>query len=280
VLEATTRVFLQSTVFSNVNPFDLSVARRLLSEFILAQWLPLLLAAVYLGLRRPWQARDERLPVVYWLASSLSLAGLGKVGANHNYWIEFAAATAILAAQGAASVLRTASPRLAAVGAVCLIVVVGAAFGGPEGMRGSARAVRSHIESLRTTTPDVQFDQLIERVRREPGDVLAEPMDVLVLAGRPVEFEPLIFAFEEAAGNWHATPILTRICSGQIRLVILGYSLDEAAAIMQGEYHIWPPAIVSALKDTMVLERLQASRFVYAAREPIGGACLGGAASA
>ena len=140
-------------------------------------------------------------------------------------------------------------------------------------MRVSARTIRSHIESLRTTTRDVQFDELTERVRREPGGVLAEPMDVLVLAGRPVEFEPLIFTFQEAAGYWQATPILTRICSGQIRLVVLAYSLDEAATIMQGDYHTWAPAIVSALKDTMVLDRLQASRFVYTPREPIGGTC-------
>ncbi len=273
VLEATTGAFLQSAVFSNLNPFDLGVGSRLLREFIVAQWLPLLLAAMYLAACRPWQATDRRLLVLYWIASSLSLLGLGKVGANHNYWIEFAAATAILAAQGAASILRSAEPRLAVVGAVSLVLVVGVAFRGPEGILASARGLRSDLESLRTTTPDAQFDRLIERVRREPGEVMAEPMDVLVLAGRPVEFEPLIFTFMEAAGYWQAAPMLTRICSGQIRLVVLAYSLDEAADIMQGQFHVWAPAIVSALRETMMLDRLEAARFVYTPREPIGGTC-------
>jgi glycosyl transferase family 87 len=278
VLEVSTRAFLQNTVLSNLNPFDLSVEGSLLREFVVAQWLPLVLAVVYLGLRRPWQTSAERLVPLYWVAASVSVFALGKVGANHNYWIEFAAATAILAARGAASVLRTATPGLAAVGAAGLILVVGADFGGPEGILGVARLDRSGIESLRTPTPNDEFERLVGRVRDAPGDVLAEPMDVLVLAGRPVEFEPLTFSFLLASGYWQAAPIVNRICSGQIRMVVLGYPLDEAADIRFGQYPVWAPPILSALQDTMVLERGQATRFLYTPRAPIGATCRAGSA--
>ena len=100
-LEVTTGgAFLQNTLLSNINPFDLSVGGGLFRELLQQQWLPLLLALVYLifGCR-------ERLLVTYWLASSLQLIGMTKVGANHNYWIEFAAITSVLAALGVCALL-------------------------------------------------------------------------------------------------------------------------------------------------------------------------------
>jgi hypothetical protein len=39
-------------------------------------------------------------------------------------------------------------------------------------------------------------------VRHEPGGVLAEPMDVIVLAGRPVLLEPFIYNLLLQAGRW------------------------------------------------------------------------------
>jgi hypothetical protein len=52
-LEATTGAFLENTVEANVNPFYLVVASGLLLVFVRTQWLPLLLAGVYLVLGRP-----------------------------------------------------------------------------------------------------------------------------------------------------------------------------------------------------------------------------------
>ena len=92
VLEATSGgAFLQNTVSANENPFYVSVAGGLLAEFVKAQWLPLILAGAYLWLARPWASVQGRLLVLYWLLSSLSLLLIGKIGANHNYWIELAA---------------------------------------------------------------------------------------------------------------------------------------------------------------------------------------------
>jgi hypothetical protein len=265
-LEATTAAFLQNTVSANVNPFYLVVAAGLLKEFVKAQWLPLVLAGSYLWLGRPWASNDSRLLVLYWLAASLSLVWIGKIGANHNYWIEFAAATAILAARGAACVLRLSGPRLAVAGAAGLIVVVGAELGGPPGVLAFARDVRSDLRSIATMPADLDFETLVDRVRREPRAVIAEPMDVVVLAGRPVLLEPFVYSVLFDTGHWQPGPLVASICNGEIGLVVLAYPLDVGARMTDGLHALWPAPVIAALQDRMELESMQADRYVYTPR--------------
>ncbi len=267
VLQVTTgRAFLENTVGANANPFYLSESTRLLVEFGRAQWLPLLLAGVYLWLGRPWQVSESRLVVVYWVVAGVSLAQLGKIGANHNYWIEFAAATAILAARGAACLVRR--PVFAA----ALVVALGVQLGGPLGVLASARVVRADIRSTLTAPRDVDFEALVDRVRHEPGSVIAEPMDVIVLAGRQVLLEPFIFNILLDTGHWRADPVVDRICGGDVGLLVLAYPLQVGAGMTDGLHALWTPAVMSALADTMELEGVQAQRYVYS-RSPSGARC-------
>ena len=272
VLELTTGVFVQNTITANANPFYLVIAARLLKEFVKAQWLPLLLAGAYL-LDRPWVAVESRLLVLYWAVASLSLVLLGNIGANHNYWIEFAAVTAVLAARGAARLLNAARPALAAAGAVALIVVTAFALGGPQGVVGSASAARSDLRNVLTLPPDVDFHALVERVRREPDGVIAEPMDVVVLAGRPVLFEPFVYNLMLDQGRWRPDPLVARICDGEIGLAVLAYSLEVGARMTDGLHSLWPPAVIASLQDTMSLEGIEASRYVYTRRASIAPGC-------
>jgi hypothetical protein len=258
VLQLTTGgAFLQNTVGANANPFYLSESTRLLTEFGHAQWLPLLLAGVYLWLARPWQAPESRLVVVYWAVAGVSLAQLGKIGANHNYWIEFAAATAILAARGAACLVRR--PVFAAALVVALVVQLG----GPVGAVVSARALRSDIRSAFTAPRDIEFEALVDRVRHAPGSVIAEPMDVVVLAGRQVLLEPFIFNILLDTGHWRADPVVDRICAGDVGLLVLAYPMDVGAGMTDGLHALWTPAVMAALADTMELEGVQGQRYVY-----------------
>jgi hypothetical protein len=277
VLELTTGAFIQNTLLANLNPFDLSVADALVREFFVLQWLPLLLAAVYLGMRRPWRPGAARLPVLYWAAASVSCIGLAKVGANHNYWIEFAAATAILAGCGAASLVRVSSPRLAAAGTAGLILVVGTTVGGPlfstllggtGGVRTAAFEVQSQFAALSTNPRDPEFDALVDRVRDEPGGVLADPLDVVVLAGRPVVLEPLIYSILLDTGYWRADSLVAQICTGEIRLLVLGYSLEEGASLTFGRYTAWPKPVMAALRERMQLEGVNGRRQVYTSLDP------------
>jgi hypothetical protein len=256
--------FLENTFAANANPLYLSEWIRLLGEFVRAQWLPLLLAGVYLWLGRPWQAHEGRLVVLYWAVSSLALLQLAKIGANHNYWIEFAAATAILAARGAACLLAVARPALG----VALVVALAAQLGGPAGALASARAMRSDIRSALAAPRDVDFEALVDRVRREPSIVIAEPMDVVVLAGRQVLLEPFIFNILLDTGHWHAGAVVERVCAGQIGLLVLAYPLDVGARMTDGLHALWTPAVMAALADTMEFEGIQASRYVYTRSAP------------
>jgi hypothetical protein len=265
LLEATTGAFLQNTLEANVNPFYWVVAGGLLSVFVHTQWLPLALAGVYLGLGRPGRDRASLLVVLFWGAASLSLVGLGKIGANYNYWIEFAAATAILGARGAWSLVSHSSTRLTTLGAVGVIVAVGVQLGGPDGLLRSARAMRPELSSEAAAT-DRDIGLLIDRVRREPELVLAEPMDVLVLAGRPVVFEPFIYSVRMDVGRWRPDELVGRICTGEIGLAILGYSLEVGARMTDGLHTFWPAPVLAALDETMELEGRQAGRYVYTRR--------------
>jgi len=255
--------FVDNTVVANVNPFHPSIAAGLLPIFLETQWLPLLLALVYLAVCRPWRQRDARLLVLYWAASSLWLLGIAKIGANSNYWIEFAAATAMLAARGAAWVMRT--PNLA-LGAAGIGLVLGTAFIAPDGVRASARMVRSGMGAGLGSARDLEFEGLVDRVRRAPGGVLAEPMDVVVLAGRPVLLEPFIYNLRLDAGRWRPDSLVASICAGEIGLVVLGYPLEVGARMTDGLYALWPAPVMSALQRSMTLDGIQAERYVYTPR--------------
>jgi hypothetical protein len=267
LLEVTTDgAFLQNTVVANVNPFHPSIAAGLLPMFLETQWLPLLLALVYLAVQRPWQTGDSRLLVLYWGLSSLSLLGIAKVGAGTNYWIEFAAATAILAARGAAWVANTSRSVVAAAGAVGVILAIGTSVGGPDGLRATARTIRSDIATVRGSSTNVEFDALLARVRHEPGAVLAEPMDVLVLAGRPVLLEPFVYNLLLDAGRWSPDSLVARICNGEIGLLVLGYPVEVGARMTDGLYALWPAPVMTALQNSMTLDGVQATRYVYTPR--------------
>ena len=103
-------------------------------------------------------------------------------------------------------------------------------------------------------------------MRREPGEVLAQPADVVVLAGRSVLFDPLQYNFLLGAGQWRAEPLVARICNGEIRLLVIEYSLEDGAAMTFGGVALWPHEVMEALQDTMTLDRLQSDRFIYTPR--------------
>jgi hypothetical protein len=273
LLEASTGAFFQNALEANVNPFYLVVGAGLVSVLVRTQWLPLLLVGVYLALGRPWLSSQSRLLVLYWAASSLFLFGIAKIGANYNYWIEFVAASAILAAHGASCLVSIARPRVAALSAAGLILLVGVQLGGPTGLQGAARAARSDVSFLFARRTNAEFGLLVDRVRNEPGIVLAEPMDVLVLGGRQVAFEPFIYSVRLDMGRWRADELVAHICDGDVRLVVLGYPIEVGANMSDGLHALWPRPVMAALRSRMMLDGLMAERYVYVPGPASGGEC-------
>ncbi len=274
-LELATGAFVQN-VLSPLNPFDASVAARMVREFVATQWLPIALAGVCLFFR-PWKRPTERLLLIYWIASSFQLVGLGKVGSNHNYFIEFAAATAMLSALGAYRLLHLRRHELSLVAAGGLLVVLRlalggsfaqVAFGGIGAIRTEETKVAADVSMLRAGSHDPDFDSLVERVREEPGIVLADPPDVVVLADRPVYLEPLIYSVLMAEGKWRPDPAVQTICSGQVRLLILDYRLGDHADTF-GQFDAFPAPVTRALEAVMRYDSSQADRNIYTLRSDI-----------
>jgi len=270
--EVATGAFVANTIGANANPLALDQLTALVLLFGQTLGLPLVLAGAYVAYLRPWRRASARsLLVVYWVASALPLAGMAKFGASYNYWIEFAASTAVLATLGlwAAAersehqhLQRFASRGLAWLFTVNLIVLAPASVAAAATGLGGGATLTGMQPATRA-----DFQQLVDLVRYEPGPVLAEPLDVLVLSGRPVLLEPVIFSILERQGTWDPDPLVRQICAGEVRLVVLGFPMDAVAQYAPYGEPWWPPRVMRALQDCMQPAGQRAGRFLYV---PIG----------
>jgi hypothetical protein len=78
--------------------------------------------------------------------------------------------------------------------------------------------------------------------------------------------EPLIYSILFDTGYWRADSVVAGICDGEIRLLVLGYSLEEGASFTFGRYTAWPKPVMAALLDRMQLEGVNVRRYVYTPR--------------
>ena len=257
--------FLDNTIRANLNPSgtdilvsNLTILGRYQGAAVALALLPVLSRALPL---RSW-LRDPL--VLFWLASLMLLpVGLAKVGSNWNYWIEFAAATAVLATRGVwlSQTLRGGVPGL---GRLAVSVGLLAVLASPRWLLPPAADLGTVLD--RMLHPDqrqvTEFAAVLERVRTEPRGVLAEPLDIVTLGGREILLEPYIFSILNQQGRWDAAPVVREICTGQIGLLVLDHRLEGPDWATDG-YNHWPVAVLDALRATMQLDRAQASLFLY-----------------
>ncbi len=235
-LEATTGAFLANTVSGNSHqPFDALTFEHNLSELIAFQAVPSAIALVYLVGRRVL----HDLLALNWLGSIAPLVPLGAIGADYNYWLSFAAASAVLTSV----VVWEQRGRWTGVVATLLLMLNAAA--GTQVMR---QVIAQPAYVLGEPTDAATFNSLVERVEATYGTVLADPLDVLVLADRPILLEPILYSLLEQDGSWDPAPMVERVCHGEIALLVLGYPLEEVG-------QRFPPAVAAALRRTMQLER-------------------------
>jgi hypothetical protein len=193
----------------------------------------------------------------------MPLVGIVKYGAYFNYWIEFAASTVTVAAvavhAGLSVPARGWVPPALSVTAV-LVVIVQLIRLAP-GVETEWSAWSTADATRRADGSAAEFQPLVERVRAEPGAVLADPMDVVVLADRPVLLEPVLFSLFELDGRWSSAPLVRRICAGDVSLLVLNRSL-ESIGPMFGE-PVWPPSVLTALRQRMAPAGRMADRYLY-----------------
>jgi hypothetical protein len=255
--EFTTHAFFDNVVVANLNPWSASALSFNLYLLALFQTAPFLAALfdVVPRLRPGIVSRD--LVVGAWLASFIPVLGIAKEGADFNYWLLFAALTAVLAAtavceQGKRWVAAALAVALAANAAVAILVMVVLVLKQPA-LVWPDRAARAG------------FDRVLEQVRLAPNDVIADPLDVAVLTGHPVVLEPVLYDLLYLDGRWDPAPVVARVCRGDIGLVVLGYPLETPDAEAE---HKWPRPVLDALRERMTLQNVVPAginqRYIYA----------------
>ena len=262
--EAATGAFYANTIFANAaNPINLPQLGMLVDQFQKVLGIPVAIACVYVVGERAWKPHGRRLLTFYWIASALQLAGLAKYGAVHNYWIEFAAPTAVLAALGIWAVARRARRR-AASRVLLWVFAANLALVAPVLLVGDAQRLLG-MTSLNGDPPETeaQFQQLIDLVGRQPGGVLADPLDVVVFAHRRVLLEPVAFAMLDTRKLWDPTPLVRSICGGQVSLVIVRMPLEPLSEFTWNGMPWWPPEVMRALVQRMRLDGQVGSRLLY-----------------
>ena len=260
VMERSTGAFVANAVVGNANPINLRQVGPFLTLLAQTLGVPLVVAAAYVVVGKAWES--ARLLTLYWLASFLPLVGLLKFGASYNYWIELAASTAVLATLGLWNVGHWALGKRGVVTWIVLadilvlttisVSTATAVFNNGGGLTGVSATTRT------------DFQRLVDVVRAQPGRVLADPLDEVVLAGRPVVLEPVIFALLENHGGWDPEPMVRSICTGEVSLLVLGAPIETVAADAPNGESWWPPRVMRALRDRMQPGGELAGRFLYA----------------
>ena len=267
--ELTTRAFVANTVTANVNPFSWSVAVDNATTYLTHQAGPLLLALWFIGsrLRTPLHP-VERLLMIFWASTLPPLVGLAKVGSNHNYWLEVAAVTAVLATWTCWAALRAYRKRLAAQPLMLALGLIGLTLA-MTALPTARVAVYSARRALAAPADVAAFQRVVERVRQDERDVLAFPMDVLTASDRRLIFEPYIYSIFYSEGRWDPTPLVRRVCTGEIGLLVTNEPLEAEPTLLWG-YAFWPTPLLAVLREAMVYEFTSGGRFVYAARPDLG----------
>ncbi len=256
-----------------LNEYVLQENLRILIQY---QAVPLAITAVYVIARlRDWRKALEDIMVPYALVSLVPLVGLAKIGSNYNYWIDLAAIAAVATTHAiwggidwrGLGLGPTSLRRVKAAVPVALLLLLGAH------LIVFVSDVQPSLDLLgilpeqqqRTARNEADFQALVERVRTEPKMVLSESLDVVVLAGRPVEAEPIIFTQMVADDQWNDDPLARRVCDGDVGLLILKGPLVGGSDLQRYiRSALWPPHVLEALRETMQFETTQAELFVYA----------------
>jgi hypothetical protein len=266
----------------NPSPTSLAFGAYLFHELAVTLGIPALLALTFVIATRAWKRTTPRLLLFYWLSTAIPIVGIVKLGANRNYWLEFAAATAVLASLAIWTCLapRRRSLRSFASLLPVLLLAVQLAILAPARLvtdRSFDTIPYSWVLSRelfgRLAFQTSGFDNLVNALRKEPGPVLAENVDVAVLSDHPVLFEPFAFSMLERQGRWNSGPLVDDICSGRIALLVLTYTIDSNnSPVGMQDYPMWPRSVMAALRSVMQLADTRDWHFLYRPIDPLDAA--------
>ena len=196
--------FFFNIVTANVNEFRWEQLEDQLNRFWEDGWIILLMAAAFLALG--WRSvKSWFLVAPFLVGGALTALTIGKIGSNINYFLEIAAALAIVAGMMMAWA-RNHPWRL-----ILITGLITFQFG-----LYLESAMQNNVDfNLATRLNDTANLQLIEReMKLMPGVVLAdEDMGLLTMNGRPLYLQPFEVSQLANAGIWDERPLLLQIAA-------------------------------------------------------------------
>ena len=249
---------LWHTVLANANPLDFTYFASLFGAFLQFNALPLLAAGALFWL--PARGAERLWRLYFVVAGAEALATIGKLGASSNYWLELTAATAVLTGV-LASRLGTSSAARAPLNATGLagVTLASLLMGVPAYQATVAQALELHLEGA-VGGIGGQLE-LAPLVAAEPGPVLTDDPGLVILAGKRVEFESVIFTILASQGVWDETPILEAIAARRFGLVVVQEPLDAPPRPLIAAR--WTARVRAALRASYAPAAQQAGYWLY-----------------
>lgn len=196
--------------------------------------MPFLLAlAVTAALSRAWSTPPgSPLVAAYLIGAVLVALTAAKVGSYINYFLDLSAACS-LAAGASIAWLRPHRRILT----ICLLVLVVQAV-----KMGRSNSLYDHLSSrLRWSS---EYARLQALVRNEPSPILAdEPMALLPLNGRTIEFQPFAMTQLAETGVWDETPFLEELRNHRFTLILLREPDANPGVVT----YLWEPRVAHAI---------------------------------
>lgn len=190
--------------------------------------------------------------IFYFASTSLILVTVAKSGSSANYLIEWMLVISMLIGCGLADVCRAATHENGADGRaeIALIAIVVPLFIAIQARTLDAEELG--FNDLWSAKRSAQMAQLSARVRAAPKQIISDDMVMLLLSGKPVVWEPSIFAELASMGAWNEQPFADKIRAQEFSMFITAGKRGDA--LFDSRYN---PAIADAIDAAYpVQERL------------------------
>lgn len=263
-------VFFENIITGNRNAFFVERIFSMWSETLVSErWFALLglAGALHQGRLYASAPRDARshvrlVALLYFALAWLASASVGKVGSNPNYFIEALAISIALGGTLAADGLLACARKEAGwrtVAGVCAALLLAWSLGRGDHSLWIASATRYKDSQERVHGP-----MMMKAIRETEGPVICEDCTYLVLAGRPLEFEPFIMTQLSLQGAWDQRPFLEELKSGKYALIALNFELDQDPGFYRERF---TEEMLEAMKNAYAFERRIGAFFLYRPRQ-------------
>jgi hypothetical protein len=249
--------FFFDVVLANVGIYHLSRTLIMLRQFAFTWPIVILLSAIsiiqVLRIKRPSPIEskidglDQPLPafgfVPYTIGAVLASLMIGKEGSDTNYLLELIVALSLWGACGVVWLSSRFNVRQSLVSTLLIVQLFWIFIG--VGMQ-----QLNKVETILSDRPwkDALFQEVKSAAKQ--GQVLADDdLDLVVLAGQHIYYEPFLFGQLYATNQWNPTTFIDEIRNQQFPLILIGGEDVYKECC-------WPAPLADAVKSSYLIESL------------------------